>query len=345
MNSLSDEMGKSSGLDPWWARAVTLPMWLVGMMWLVLSALLVVILMRVVAWDEIEVFAIANALTAIIYLPAWFIALLGFVSRKNLLGLVALTVVFAQLVFMAPEIRAAEPLPPWAPRAQKFVLFDANVYNENGSIQGYARQIEGLKPSLVTLEEATPTKILALEKSGSLRALPHRYSVLRFDPFAFFIASAFPLSDIRVVSRFGRPLVVEATVHLRGNAIRLWVVHTTAPLGAAFEEWRDQLRSIGVEAGRQGVGKLLVVGDFNATWGNRGFREILSEGLTDGAAARARPFDMTWSQLLWPVPPLVRIDHVLTGPGLAVGRIATGDGPGSDHRDVRAQILVRPTRP
>jgi endonuclease/exonuclease/phosphatase family metal-dependent hydrolase len=41
------------------------------------------------------------------------------------------------------------------------------------------------------------------------------------------------------------------------------------------------------------------------------------------------------------VPPLARVDHVLTGAGVAVTSIATEDGPGSDHRAVLATVALR----
>ena len=83
---------------------------------------------------------------------------------------------------------------------------------------------------------------------------------------------------------------------------------------------------------------VLVAGDFNATWGHRAFRRLLGAGLTDAAAARGRPFQMTWRQGRL-VPPLTRIDHVLTTDGLAVTAIRTGDGRGSDHRPIVADIV------
>jgi len=52
---------------------------------------------------------------------------------------------------------------------------------------------------------------------------------------------------------------------------------------------------------------------------------------------------MTWSQTKHPFPPLVRIDHVLTGPGVTATKIQTGDGPGSDHRDLMATVAFRRT--
>jgi endonuclease/exonuclease/phosphatase family metal-dependent hydrolase len=92
----------------------------------------------------------------------------------------------------------------------------------------------------------------------------------------------------------------------------------------------------------RGPSRLLLVGDFNATWGSKGFRSILSSGMTDGAAARGDAFAMTWTEATHPLPPLVRIDHVLTGPGVAVTRIGTDAGPGSDHRALVATVAIQP---
>jgi len=105
-------------------------------------------------------------------------------------------------------------------------------------------------------------------------------------------------------------------------------------------QWNDELDGVERMLRTDHPRPLLVAGDFNATWGNRGFRAILSTGLTDGAAARGQDFDMTWSQSMTPLPPLVRIDHVLTGPGVVVTAIHTEPGPGSDHRALAATVAV-----
>jgi endonuclease/exonuclease/phosphatase (EEP) superfamily protein YafD len=86
---------------------------------------------------------------------------------------------------------------------------------------------------------------------------------------------------------------------------------------------------------------LLVVGDFNATWGNRGFRRLLDDGFVDAAAARGHPFQMTWPRNWQLLPPVLRLDHVLTrGAGLAVTAIRTGHGAGSDHRPLVATVAL-----
>jgi hypothetical protein len=203
---------------------------------------------------------------------------------------------------------------------------------------GYANEISAVRPQLVTMEEATPIDVAQLSRAGVLANLPYRFEVKRYDPFAFFVASRYLLSDTRVVYLYGRPLIVQTTLELPWGPQLLWVIHTIAPLPASFSQWKGQLALIGRLLRARGPKGLLIVGDFNATWGNRGFRGILDAGVADGAAARGRAFDMTWSQIMPILPPLVRIDHVLTGPGLAVVQIRTGDGPGSDHRDLIATV-------
>ena len=116
------------------------------------------------------------------------------------------------------------------------------------------------------------------------------------------------------------------------------MTHTIAPLPSSFSQWKGQLATIRHLVRAAGASGLLLVGDFNATWGNKGFRLILDAGLTDGAAARGEPLEMTWSQTKPLLPPVVRIDHVLTGSGVAVTAIRTDVGEGSDHRDVIATV-------
>ena len=83
-----------------------------------------------------------------------------------------------------------------------------------------------------------------------------------------------------------------------------------------------------------------MIGDFNATWGNKGFVALLHDGLIDGAAARGRATDMTWPNGAV-IPPFVRIDHLLTGARLAVTEIAAVAGFGSDHRYLVARVAIR----
>jgi len=311
------------------------------MLWIVVAALALVAVLRMVAWDALSPLAILNALTVVLYLPAWPIAVVGALGRRPVLAAAALAVGIAQLVFLAPELTATQPLPAWTAHAPTFTLLDANVYFENPSMSGYVQQIRQVRPDVVTLEECTPNDFAQLQVGGALTGLPYRFEVYGTDPFIFCIASRYPLSNTRVERLGEHPLAVETVLALPSGPQPLWVVHTIAPLSISFTAWRAQLTQIDRLVRARGTDRLLLVGDFNATWNNQGFRQILSSGLVDAAAARGQALTMTWSQTMSPIPPLLRMDHLLTGTGVAVMRLAVDHGPGSDHRDLVATVATR----
>jgi endonuclease/exonuclease/phosphatase (EEP) superfamily protein YafD len=321
-------------------RRRRLPLWLTVIGWIVTVPLALVALMRIVAWDDLEPFAVLNSVTFLIYLPVWVVAVVTLIGRRFVLAGLAVLVVAAQIFFMLPELTAAQALPDWTKTAPTIRLLDANVYFLNPSLAGYATEIREFKPQLLTMEEADPLQVDQLQLAGGLTDLPYHYEVNAGK--SYFMASAYPLSHEKDLSFDGDPLIIEATMALPSGPQRVWMVHTTAPLPSTFAQWKGQLAFIASSLQARGPNKLLVVGDFNATWNNRGFRQILGDGMQDGAAARGHPFEMTWSQTKHPLPPLVRIDHVLTGAGLAVTQIRTGDGPGSDHRDLMATVAISP---
>ena len=322
-------------------RRRRLPLWIAVVLWMIVGALAVVAVARIVAWDSLDIFAILNSVTVFLYLPAWVVAAVAVLGRRYVLAGAALLVVVAQIAFMLPELTAAEPVPSWAASAPTIRLFDANVYAPNPSMAGYASQIKRYRPQLLTMEEAVPADVTQLRGDGALAGLPHTVQIRRYDPFAFLIASKYPLTGVSTTYLYDQPLIVKMTVQLPSGPQPLWVVHTTGPVPQSFTMWKGQLAEIDRQLRRRGPADLLLVGDFNATWNNQGFRQILDAGMTDGAAARARPFEMTWSQIKPFLPPVVRIDHVLTGPGVAVTTISTNEGPGSDHRDEQATVAFR----
>jgi endonuclease/exonuclease/phosphatase (EEP) superfamily protein YafD len=317
-----------------------LPGWVTVILWIVTGGLAVVAAMRLVAWDALEPFAVLNSVTAFVYLPVWIVVIVAVAGKRYALAGAALVVVALQVAFMLPELTASESIPSWTKGAPTIRLLDANVYADNASMSGYADQIKATRPDLVTLEEANPNDVTQLTKAGALTGLPYTIEVKRYDPTAFFVASKYPLTGTNVVYRYGNPLIVQTTVQLPSGPQPLWVVHTVAPLPISFSRWKGQMDTLHQLVQQRGPKNLLIVGDFNSTWGNKGFRTLLAAGMTDGAAARGKPFDMTWSQIKHPLPPMVRIDHVVTGSGLAVTQIQSGPGPGSDHRDLSATIAI-----
>jgi endonuclease/exonuclease/phosphatase (EEP) superfamily protein YafD len=312
--------------------------------WLIVAVLGVVALLRLVAWDVAEPLIVLDALTLVVYLPAWVVAAGALIARRWWLAGAALVIVVAQLAFVAPELLASAPVPAWAQHAPVLRVFDANIDKSLGFQSGYVRAIEQNHPDLVTLEEFTPPALTAMKASGVLGRFPYRCSAPAFGATGFLVASRLPMTGCRVLTVFSNgeqmPCMVEATLSTAGGPVALRVVHTLAPFPAYWREWSAALAAVGQSVRASGDSRMLMVGDFNATWGNAGFVALLHDGLTDGAAARGNATGMTWPNGAL-VPPFVRIDHVLAGARLAVTAIAAKPGFGSDHRYLVATVAIR----
>jgi len=256
----------------------------------------------------------------------------------------AVLVAAAQVAFVAPELLAASPLPRWVQGAPIVRLFDANIDKSLVFAPGYVRAIQAFRPDVITFEEFTPQALDSLTASGLLRSFPYKCSAPAPHATGFFVASRWRLGDcqFRTVSQgyYPTPFMVEATLSTPGGSVALRLVHTLAPFPSTAREWRQALAAVDRSIRKSGTNRMLMAGDFNATWGNRGFVTLLGDGLVDGAAARGQALDMTWPNGAI-VPPFVAIDHVLTGPSLAVVRIDSGTGFGSDHHYLTAEVAVR----
>jgi endonuclease/exonuclease/phosphatase family metal-dependent hydrolase len=312
--------------------------------WLIVAVLGLIALLRLVAWDSLEPLIVLNALTLIVYLPAWVVAAWALIARHWWLAAAAAVIVAAQLVFVVPELSAATPVPAWAGGAPAVRVFDANIDKSLTFDAGYQHAIEQQHPDVVTLEEFTPQALQSMAASGVLAAFPYQCAAPTPGATGFMVASRLRLTGCQVKSvpwdGTTMQYMVEATLWSPGGPVALRVVHTLAPLPAYWQEWTTALAAAGQSVRASGASAMLMVGDFNATWGNRGFVALLHDGLTDGAAARGKALDMTWPNGAV-VPPFLRIDHVLTGARLAVTQIATGPGSGSDHRYLVANVAVK----
>ena len=319
-----------------WLASVTLQ--IVG--WVIVAMLGLIVLVRAVAWDEVRLFADVDAATEVLFLPAWLVLAGALLGRKWWMAGAAALLCATQMIYVAPEVLAYSSVPATVRSEPSIRLFDANVQQDNFSMSGYVAQLRSYRPDLVTLEETASWDFAQFSSSGAFDRLPYRFTVTDTGSRGFIIASRYPLGHPKVLSVHGLAYMVVLRLAFHGRTLPLWVVHTTAPVNPDWNNWNLELDGVHAALEKSRPRPLLMVGDFNASWGNRGFRAILSTGLTDAAAARGQPFAFTWNQRLPVLPPFIRIDHVLTGGNLTVTTISTHDGPGSEHRDITATVAV-----
>jgi endonuclease/exonuclease/phosphatase (EEP) superfamily protein YafD len=312
--------------------------------WLVVAALGLLALLRLVAWDSVEPLVVLDALTLVLYLPAWVVAAGALIGRRWWLAAAAAVIIAAQVAFAAPELTAAAPAPAWTRHAPVVRVFDANIDKSLGFEAGYVRAIEQDRPDLITMEEFTPPALQAMAASGVLADFPYRCAAPAYGATGFLIASRLRLTGCQVQTVLWDyqylPYMVQATLWTPAGPVALRLVHTLAPFPSTWREWSAALAAVGQSVRASGDSRMLMAGDFNATWDNRGFAALLADGLTDGAAARGQATDMTWPNGAI-MPPFVRIDHVLTGARLAVTQITARPGFGSDHRYLIATVAIR----
>ncbi len=322
-----------------WRRIAGTTLKIIG--WAIVAGLGLVVVARAVAWDKWILFAELDAGVDVLFLPAWLVLVGALIGKKWWMAGAAALLCAAQVIYVAPEVLASSPVPAAAYSEPKIHLFDANVQSFNYDMSGYIEQLRRDRPDLVTLEETHGSDYEQFLQSGVFNDLPYRFTIpVESGSRGFIIASRYPLGHGVVSHVNGLAYMIRFSLLFHGRHLPFWVVHTTPPVPPGWNNWNLELNGVDAALEKAHPRPLLMVGDFNATWGNRGFRAILSTGLTDAAAARGQPFDFTWTQRLPLLPPLIRIDHVLTGGDVTVTTINSHEGPGSGHRDLTATVAV-----
>jgi endonuclease/exonuclease/phosphatase family metal-dependent hydrolase len=229
---------------------------------------------------------------------------------------------------------------PPAGRNPTVRLFSANLHHTNPRVGEFAEEILRVAPDLVALQEVDPDGAAELRRSGVLNRYP--YSLVEARPGASGIGlwSRYPLRNAQVQDGDGMPFI-RATVVLGPRRLRFYTVHLVAPLDGDRTRWRAQLRRVEDEI-QDERGALVIAGDFNATRYHPSFRRLLSNRLADAHEERGRGWAMTWPRDRCPVPPLMRLDHVLVSRDIGVRSIREGVGQGSDHRPIIAELALLP---
>jgi len=150
--------------------------------------------------------------------------------------------------------------------------------------------------------------------------------------------SRYPLEGARALSGFQLGAVV-ATVRAPTQPVTVVAVHIAAPYPQSATGWGRELSRLRAELGDLPKSEPVVVGgDFNSTYDNAPFRDVLTDGFRDASGESGSGYNATYPADAW-YPPLLAIDHVLVRRGDAVA-IHTVTVAGSDHRGLIARVRV-----
>lgn len=253
-------------------------------------------------------------------------------------GAVAVTVLLAvaHLVVLVPRfVSHQRPIPAGAAE-----LRVATLNTEAGSVDPKAlvRLVRSERIDVLAVQQTPAAGLAALTAAGLGTLLPHH--VLRPEDDSS-IYSRLPLTE-------GGPLhaatawpQTTAEVTVGGRGVRLVAVHTYYPLGDA-DRWSGDMAAL-TSAARSSGPDTVFLGDFNASLDHTPMRTLLaSGGLTDTHAELGDGWVRTWPVGLGFLPPLVQLDHVLHGSGLAAVSVGERTVPGTDHRAVVAVLALMP---
>jgi endonuclease/exonuclease/phosphatase (EEP) superfamily protein YafD len=217
-------------------------------------------------------------------------------------------------------------------------VLSANVYLGKADPDALIEMVDRLDPDILSVQELTPSFAEKLRQAGIERRLPH--SVLMAQPKGRGggLYARFPLTPLPRQTHFLFRMP-RARIDLPdGRRLRLIAVHPQPP-SMSFDGWREGLESM--PAPGRGSPWILA-GDFNATFDQAEFRDIVDSGYRDAGDTTGNGLEPTWPDPDESIYPwgLITIDHVLADNRLGVAEYGVEDLPGSDHRAVHAQLML-----
>ena len=308
-----------------------------GLAWGITALLAAIVVMRLAWHDGLWLFLLCNILTPYVYLPAWLIAPCAALARRWRLTATAVAVI----VFYCDWVLL--PLVPRSPPAtvgRPLRVASANLLVVNETPAALAAELERFDADIYFLQELSNDWDQELERLGFWRRYPFNQRYTGDDAFGSAIASRLPVRDIRVFWSADELPQMRGVLRLGDRDVDLIAVHLLPPRTHEYTRYYH----VGTEAlldivRRLGGRSFIVAGDFNST-PDSDFATRMRDLADDAWEAGGRGFGFTWPNGMFPVPP-IRLDHVFVSRDFGVLAARVGDGAGSDHRPVVADVARR----
>ncbi|WP_329344627.1 endonuclease/exonuclease/phosphatase family protein [Streptomyces sp. NBC_01352] len=243
----------------------------------------------------------------------------------------------AQVALLVPRFIPDQQHVP----AQSAKLRVASLNADLGGVDPRAlvRLVRAERIDVLAVQQLPSAGVAALAKAGLSTLLPYDELHPEYDSSIY---SRIPLTDGGTLHADTAWPQTTADVRVGGRTVRLVAVHTYYPLGDA-KRWTQDMTALTSVARRSGPDTVFL-GDFNASLDHAPMRKLLASGLIDTHAELGRGWARTWPVGMPLIPPLVQIDHVLHGSGLAGVSVGERTVPGTDHRAVVAVLALLPTK-
>lgn len=295
----------------------------------VLVAVAALVIVRITGLDAGTVFALVVVGLPYAAVVTVVVAVVVAVAKARWLAGLAVVLLVVQAMWLVPRFVAdGTEIPASAPRLRVATI---NAHVGNVDARALVDFVRAEKVDVLAVEELPPEAIPVLDDAGLRELLPYRELRPQDDSSLY---SRLPFTTSGPLAAPTTWPQTTGTVDVNGRAVKVIAVHTYYPAGDPGL-WNRDLVALRTVAGENSV----ALGDFNATLDHVPMRELLAAGLVDSHAELGNGWAPTWpaDSVL---PPVVQLDHVLHGRGLAA--VTTGELtlPGSDHRLVFAELAL-----
>ena len=233
-------------------------------------------------------------------------------------------------------------LPERASGGEGFSVLAQNLLFENEDPARTLDVVLDRQADVLVLTEFTDAFDSLLEERPDAAEIAERYPYQWRRPAGvgrgLAVLSSLPIERI-VPIPLSAPAIL-ATLRVGQERVDLYAVHPMAPSDRwGLLQWQQDYRVLTADAEDAGP-NVVMAGDFNATSGHRAYRRLLDRGdLRDAHDVGGGGLVGTWP-VGWPIPPLMRLDHVLVGEGIGVERFELVEPTASDHLGVEAWLRV-----
>lgn len=220
---------------------------------------------------------------------------------------------------------------------QTLDVLAANVHRGRADPEGLVDLVDELHPEVLTIEEYTPRFGRELAAAGLDSRLRHHVVDAAPSSSGTAIFSRFPLR--RLPTPPYRFLMAHAEASLPGGRrLRIVAVHPFPPTNPTVTgEWEEVLSTL--PSGGHGTPWLLA-GDFNATFDQAPFRELVDRGYHDAGEVAGKGLDATFPADGSLLPPPITIDHILADERFGIVDYEVEPLPGSDHHAIFAGLAL-----
>src|SRR3954470_13073307 len=288
-----------------WRRA------LVVACWLCLGLLISAAVLREAMPERSRWLILLAALTPVLYLPAWLVAVVAAGTRKWGMLCVALVLVAFHVWWVAPLVVGGRGT--ISDPAATLTVLGINLEANRSTGAATSRLFDEAQPDLVVISEASPLSTAGLRT----RSFPFVVSDVRDGTAGWMVLSRWPVLTRTQLDLGDRVMPRLVLKRPDGGQLILWQVHPIAPIAGDVGQWRRQLVAIrrAIDSDRHAVAPVLVVGDFNATRDLPEFRAILHDGWADAGDGHGL---MAPGRVGGRTPPMLRLDHILLSNNVGV---------------------------